>query len=223
MLTDEHALLLSQVASRAEDVLRVTDEDRWPGRELQSLLGYLRAEVLHQAADEEVLLFPAHDAPPGFARLTRDHVRLRAGIDVLDRAAASETTRSPARLAVTVRDVVGQLERHLAAEEEALAAARTPDQTPATVTLTHRSHEWYPLTEGTVIDLDALPPDQVVDAAVDRLLRLRRGEQVELHSGSDPHLVWRRMDDLIPGSYDFAYLQDGPRRWRMQVTRRPAT
>jgi hypothetical protein len=29
------------------------------------------AAVLHQAADEEQLLFSAHDAPPGFARLSR--------------------------------------------------------------------------------------------------------------------------------------------------------
>ena len=58
-------------------------------------------------------------------------------------------------------------------------------------------------------------------AAVDRLLRLRRGEQVELRSGRDPCPVWREMDELGPGRYGFAYLQEGPDRWRMQVTRRP--
>ena len=78
------------------------------------------------------------------------------------------------------------------------------------------------LTEGPVIDLDALPAGQAVDAAVHRLLRLRRGEQVELHASTDPHLVWRQLDVLSPGGYGFAYLQDGPDRWRMQVTRRLA-
>jgi hypothetical protein len=63
-LADEHALLLSQVLIRAEDLLAVTAEDRWPARELQVLVGYLRAEVLGQDADEERLLFPA-GAPPG--------------------------------------------------------------------------------------------------------------------------------------------------------------
>jgi uncharacterized protein (DUF2249 family) len=73
-----------------------------------------------------------------------------------------------------------------------------------------------------VIDLDALPPGQAVDAAVHRLLRLRRGEQVELHASTDPYLVWRQLDVLSPSGYGFAYLQDGPDRWRMQVTRRLA-
>lgn len=45
------------------------------------------AEILRQAAAEEWLLFSAHDAPPGFARLSRGHVRLRANIDVLARSA----------------------------------------------------------------------------------------------------------------------------------------
>jgi uncharacterized protein (DUF2249 family) len=48
------------------------------------------------------------------------------------------------------------------------------------------------------------------------------GEQVELQSGSDPHPVWRRMDRMDPAGYGFLYLQDGPDRWRVQVTRRPA-
>jgi hypothetical protein len=36
-----------------------------------------------------------------------------------------------------------------------------------------------------VVDLDALPREQAVAAAVDRLLRMRRGEQVEVQSGTD--------------------------------------
>jgi uncharacterized protein (DUF2249 family) len=31
-----------------------------------------------------------------------------------------------------------------------------------------------------------------------------------------------QLDVLSPGGYGFAYLQDGPDRWRMQVTRRLA-
>src|SRR6266702_4342666 len=51
--------------------------------------------------------------------------------------------------------------------------------------------EWYPLTEGPVVDLDALPLGQAVAAAVDRLLRMHRGEQLELQSGTDLDQVWR--------------------------------
>ncbi len=220
-LTDEHALLLRQVAIRAEDVLTVIAENRWPTAELQALIGYLRAEVLRQAGDEEWLLFPAHDAPQGFTRLSRDHVRLRANIDVLARSAAERGTCPPAQLAVTTRDLLEQLARHLAAEEALLAAAGSPDEVPATTNLAHRPHEWYPLTEGPVIDLDLLPAGQMADAAVDRLVRLRRGEQVELRSSTDPSQVWQRIDGLAPGGYGFTYLQDGPDQWRVQVIRRP--
>jgi uncharacterized protein (DUF2249 family) len=206
---------------RAEDLLAVTAEDRWPARELQSLLGYLRAEVLGQAADEERLLFPA-GASPGISRLARDHARLRAAIETLERVAAGESTWSPAQLTAATRDLLGQLERHLHAGQALLAAASAPGKVPATTMLGGHPHKWYPLTEGPVIDLDALPAGQTVDAAVDRLLRLRRGEQVELQAGTDPYQVWRQLDLLSPGGYRFVYLQDGPDRWRMHVTRRLA-
>ena len=101
-----------------------------------------------------------------------------------------------------------------------LAAAGRPGAAPGVSA--GRRHEWYPLTEGPVVDLDVLPSGQVADAAVDRLLRLRRGEQVELRSSRDPWPVWQRMNDLYPGRYGFAYLQEGPEGWRVQVTRRAA-
>jgi uncharacterized protein (DUF2249 family) len=49
---------------------------------------------------------------------------------------------------------------------------------------------------------------------------VRRGEQIELRSGTDISPVWREMDQLSPGRYRFAVLQEGPDRWRMQITRR---
>ena len=220
-LAGEHELLLRQVTIRAGDLLAAAAEGRWPVRELQALLGYLRAEVLRHASDEEWLLFPGHDAQPGFARLGRDHARLHAAVDLLARAAAGEGRFSAAQLATATRDLVSQLERHLAVEETLLAAAAAPEKVPATSVIGGRPHEWYPLTEGPVIDLDALPSGQATDAAVDRLLRLGRGEQVELRSASDPCPVWQRMDALLPGRYGFAYLKNGPGRWRVQVTRRP--
>lgn len=219
-LADQHALLLRQVATRAEDLLAVTAEDRWPARELQALVGYLRAEVVGQAADEERLLFPA-GASPGISRLARDHARLRAAIETLESVAAGESTWSPAELAAATRDLLHQLERHLHAGQALLAAADAPGKVPATTILGGHPHAWYPLTEGPVIDLDALPAGQAVDAVVRRLLRLRRGEQVELHAGTDPHLVWRQLDVLSPGGYSFAYLQDGPDLWRVRITCRP--
>lgn len=221
-LTDEHALLLGQVAARAEDVVAVAARDRWPRRQLQALLDYVRAEVLQQVADEERLLFPARQGP-GFARLRHEHMRVRRVADALAEAAHDEAGWTTSRLAAVSQDLVTTLERHLAAEDALLTTPRTHHPAPATAVLTGRSHEWYPLTEGTVIDLDALPAGQAIDAAAERLLRLRAGEHVELRASHDLMDVWRRMDRSDPGGYGFVQLQEGPRRWAMRVTRRHAT
>ncbi len=220
-LAEEHVLLLWQVTASAEKLLTAIEHGRWPGAELAALAGYAQAEVLRQVSDEEALLFPAVPAQTA-AGLARDHVRLRAAAELLTRVAAGEQPMSPAQLAATVRDFVVQLERHLRNEDDLLAPGRAPQDVPGTVHLGGHPHEWYPLTEGPVVDLDALPPGQAVAAAVDRLLRMRRGEQVELQSGTDLNPVWREMTKLSPDGYRFAVLQDGPARWRMQATRRPA-
>jgi uncharacterized protein (DUF2249 family) len=218
-LAEEHALLRKQVAVRAGDVLTAIDGGRWPAQELRALVGYLRAEVLRQAADQE-WLFPAHQPGEDFARLVRDHVRLRAATEVLEQAASGEGTSSLAQLAAATRDLLAQLEHHLAAEEQVLTAGRPG--TPPGVSPAGRRHEWYPLTEGPVVDLDVLPSGQAAGAAVDRLLRLRPREQVELRSSRDPWPIWQQMNDLYPDRYGFVYLQEGPERWRVQVTCRAA-
>jgi uncharacterized protein (DUF2249 family) len=178
--------------------------------------------VLRQVSDEETLLFPAAPARE-VAGLARDHARLRSAAELLARAAAGERPMSAGQVAIAARDFVVQLERHLLAEEDLLASGRAAQGgVPGTAALGGHRHEWYPLTEGPVVDLDALPQDQAVAAAVDRLLRMRRGEQVELQSGTDLDPVWRQVSGLIPDGYRFTALQDGPPRWRMQVTRRQA-
>ena len=117
------------------------------------------------------------------------------------------------------RDFPGQPGRHLGAEEALVAAPDMPGRVPATLAPAGCPHGWYPLTEGPVIDLDVLPAGQAVDAAVDRLLRLSRGEHVELRSRSDPYWLWRQVAEFAPGGYSLVYLQEGPERWAVEVTR----
>ena len=218
-LAEEHVLLLWQVTARAEELLTAAAEGRWPAAELSALAGYARAEVLRQASDEEALLFPT-TAARKLSGLARDHARLRSAADVLARAAAGEQPMSAGQVAVAVRDFVAQLERHLQAEDNLLASGRAaPGMLGTTARGGHR-HDWYPLTEGPVVNLDALPPRQAGAAAVDRLLRMRRGEEVELQSGTDLEPVWREINELSPGGYRFTVVQDGPPQWRMRVTRR---
>lgn len=220
-LAEEHMLLLWQVTARAEELTAAIADGGWPGTELAALAGYAQAEVLRQVSAEEALLFPEAPARE-VAGLARDHARLRSAADLLARAAAGEQPMSPAQVDTAARDFVTQLERHLRSEEDLLASRHPAERVPATVTLSGHRHEWYPLTEGPVVDLDALPRDQAVAAAVDRLLRMRHGEQAELQSSRDLEPVWREISQLTPGGYQFTAVQDGPPRWRMQVTRRQA-
>jgi uncharacterized protein (DUF2249 family) len=220
-LAQEHVLLMREVSARAEALLREADEGRWPALELRELVDYLHLEVLQQVVDEEWLLFrSASHAPDELARLRHDHLELRLAIDVLAQAAAGGSTLRPQQLAVTTRDLLARLEAHLAAEEKVLALAGEAPR--ATTSLGSRPHEWYALTKGPVIDLDALPAGPGLDAVFDRLLRMKPGERVELRAGVDPGPIWQRLSRANPGGYGIALLQGGLSRWRIEITRRPA-
>jgi len=120
-LSDEHGLLLRQVAARAEELLAVTCGGGWPGRELDDLLAYLREEVLRQAYDEERLLFPSHASSPALERLGRDHTVLHLLTDTLAATASGRGPQVPAELAAPIEDLLAHLERHLSDEEALLA------------------------------------------------------------------------------------------------------
>jgi uncharacterized protein (DUF2249 family) len=220
-LADEHKLLLREVSARAEVLLREADEDRRPTEQLRELVDYLQLEVLQQVVDVEWLLFrSAYHAPDDLARLRREHLELRLAIDLLAQAAAGGSKLTPQRLAATTRDLLARLEQHLAAEEVVLAVAGEAPR--ATTSLGSRPHEWYSLTQGPVIDLDALPGGRGFDAVLDRLLRMKPGERVELRAGIDLGPMWQRLSRVDPDGYGIALLENGPTQWRIEVTRRPA-
>lgn len=128
--TDEHDHLLGEVAQRVDAILLVTGRDRWPAPELDSLVRYLREQVLPHAEREERQSWSAHVSPSQRVRLGRDHDRLRAATAVLSRSDAGEGNRSPAQLAATARSLLIQLRRHLAVEAQALAKTTTSTKTP---------------------------------------------------------------------------------------------
>lgn len=217
-LSDEHVLLLAEVTSRSAALLVQTDQDRWPQRELHVLLDYLHLEVLRQIVDEEWLLFrDYHDDPQDLDQLCRDHLELRRMIETLADVAGAAGPHVPAELAATTRNLVAKLGAHIAAEEQVLGgdldvpSPSGPGRIP---------HAWYALTDGPLLDLDELRGPQGVDAALGRLLRLHRGGQVDLQASTDPLPIWRRLAAADPHGYGFDYLQQGPPRWRVRVTRR---
>jgi uncharacterized protein (DUF2249 family) len=220
-LAEEHAQLLSEVSARADVLVREAAEDRWPILPLRELVDYLHLEVLQQVVDEEWLLFrSAYHAPEELAQLRREHLELRLAIDVLAQAAAGGGDLSPQQLAAITQDLLVWLQKHLAAEEKLLAVAGEPP--PATTSLGGHPHEWYALTRGPVIDLDALPSGPGFDAVLERLVRMKPGETVELRAGIDLGPLWQRLCRAAPGGYGVALLQNGPTHWRVEITCRPA-
>lgn len=221
-LREEHVLLMQEVTRRADMVLREADEGRSAEAQLRELLNYLHLEVLRQVSDTEWLLFrAAHRAANELARLRRDHLELRISIDALTQAAAlasSDHGPSPMRMAAAIRDLLEQLQEHFTAEQRLLSTG--DDTVPSTASLGSQPHDWYTLTERPVIDLDHLPGEHGIDAALGRLLRLAPHEQVVICSGSDPSPLWRRLSRADPGGYGLTYLERGPDRWRLEIVRR---
>lgn len=215
---DEDASILWQATARGDALMRDLARGRDIRADVEALLGYLREVVLMRIADEDRHALPvlrrAHPDAPELAALQRQHLQLRSDIDDLASAAQGHIARE--ELAGVIRRLVNHLETHLTSEAAVL----------------HRSHDiaanermwvaashWYPLIEGPVIEMDRLREDQAESAVLNRLTRLRPGEQVELRSGRDPHGVWIRLQQRDPGAHDWQATQDGA-SWSVTVRRR---
>jgi uncharacterized protein (DUF2249 family) len=222
-LAAEHADLLRNVVARADDVLATAATSRWPERELADLIDYLRSELITQTRIEEQLLFAnaEHSSSEAMSRLARDHVRLRYALEALTDFAGHRGRRDAQSLAATVRGLVTQLSEHLRQEREVLSrhAGDTAWQ-QAMDAMDHRPHAWYPLTHAPVINLDAFPSGQALEAVSPRVQQLHPGDQLELTGSADPKLLCSRL--LRDQDIAVNYLVDGPQAWHVTVTRRTA-
>jgi uncharacterized protein (DUF2249 family) len=221
-LAAEHADLLRNVVSRADDVLAGAATSRWPERELADLVDYLRSELITQTRIEEQLLFvnAEHAFSEAMSRLARDHARLRYALEALVAFAGGHGRRDAQSLAATVRGLVTELSEHLRQEREVLSrqASDTAWQ-QAMNAMDHHPHAWYPLTHAPVINLDAFPKGQALEAVAQRVQQLHPDDQLELRGSADPTMLC----NLLLRDKDIAvcYLVDGPQVWRVTVTRRP--
>lgn len=225
-LANEDIELLWQAIARAEALLEDLIADQPASADIAALLGYLYEVVLARASEEERQLLPVlRDGGPATGadagRLERDHLLLRDDVDDLAEAAALYGKSAPDQLAAIVRRLIVRLDEHLRAE--AAAWAKLPGSyQPGTARWVEFAH-WYPLTEGPLIDLDQLPPDQVDSAVLNRLTHLRPGELVELHSGiSHPRRLLARLRRRAPHDYSWSERHDDRDGWLVAIKRRTA-
>jgi uncharacterized protein (DUF2249 family) len=83
-----------------------------------------------------------------------------------------------------------------------------------------RCHLWFPLTEGPELDLDVLPREFAHRAALERFSRLRPGQHLLMRSSCEVESLWTVLASAQPGEFRWAYLEEGPERWCVEVTRR---
>lgn len=219
---DEDAQLLWQAAVRAETLLDDLAAGRSSAPALAALLGYLREVVLTRIAEEEGLLVLASGqagaSHPDIDRVRDEHLLLRDNIDDLAAAADGHSPHDPGGLAEVTRRLISGLEEHL--RHEAAALAESPSGQQGSASSWAAAAHWYPLTEGPLIDLDQLHPDQAEDAVLNRLANLLPDESVELRGHDDPHHLWQRLQLRCPGSHGWRPRRDEHDGWIVSVTRR---
>ncbi|CCG05675.1 hemerythrin domain-containing protein [Blastococcus saxobsidens] len=222
LLVDEHAVVLQQVKARMDPILGALGDGHWPRTELQDLLDYLRYELLDQTVHEERLLFPL--AAGGFRnaeieQLVDDHVALRDAADrLVEEVAAGPEERDSDELATFLRHLHNLLDAHLVREERMLAAV-TLEGVEGRRRPTW-SRDWYPLTQGPVLDLDVLPEQHAARVAMQRLARLSEGEVVEVSSSRALTVLRASVANRWAADYGWTCLEEGPNRWRAEITRR---
>ncbi len=222
--SDEDAELLWQATGRAEALLDDLAAGRPHADELRALLTYLRDVVLARISEEERQVFTSLrqvDAEhPDIELLHQDHLQLREDIEGLAAAAGAHGSRDPDQLSAMVRQLITRLEGHLRSEAATLANLLSGGYAAGRSGWANTEH-WYLLTEGPVIDLDRLRPEQAEDAVLNRLTHLRAGERVELRCEDNPERLRYRLQRRAPGDYSWSERHD-PGEWTVSVTRRQA-
>lgn len=214
-LGEAHAFLLAGAVARAADLTAALDADEWPRREFDTLVNFLRASLLRQASDEEVGLFPADPYRTPFAGVAADHARLRDLIGELGEV--GREGGEPARVRELVAALLATLRRHVQGEEELIRAGAGP--TPHGEAGAGPGEEEAPV----VLRLEGPPRPAAVQACIERVLRLRRGQTAEIHA-TDPHSLdavrrWMRAFDST--GYGAMVTTAGDGRTVLQITRRP--
>lgn len=215
---EEDSRLLWQATARADEVMRDLARGKDTHADIEALLGFLREVLLARVTDEDRHVLPTLRRAPGahldLDQLEQQHLRLRSDID--DLAAAAQGHDGREREASIIRGLVHHLESHLAAEAVLLHRNHVGSDDAPWLAANH----WFPLVEGPVIAMDRLREEQAESAILNRLTRLRVGEQIELRGHRDPHPIWLRLQDRDPGGHSWEATQDAEGEWSVIASRR---
>lgn len=208
-IRDEHSVLLWQACAYADDLREATATGRVTAAH-DAMMEFLHHRLLPYLGYEERELPPARLRDDQLHRLlVADHERLRADVQTIE---ASRTSRV---LLLAVDALLDRLDRHLLREESWLT-------NPSGQSVRSEPHDWaLPLLFTDVLDLETLPPIYRDALIRRRLAWMRPGDAVLLQAGHDLHELWRRLHACSPNSHSWVYVQEGPDRWQVRVTRRP--
>lgn len=74
----------------------------------------------------------------------------------------------------------------------------------------------------TTIDVRSITPRERHPLVFSTLGGLLPGAALELVNDHDPQPLYHQLQAQAPGSFEWAYLEQGPDTWRVQITRREA-
>ena len=220
-LADEHEDLLTGVQRRVDAVVAVIDARSWPHSELATLTGFLRATLLRQVSDEEHLLYPHNATAAPFAELGAAHARLYELTHQLEEI--RERGCPLPQLRALVDELLATLRRHLAEEEAVLTAlAGTDLDIPSAATLSDQHQHWPACADDgpLVIQFDALPTRMASRICLERLLRLRPGDQAVIYSRdrTNLHDVCAWLHEFDAARFGFAISTDRHGSTRLEVS-----
>jgi uncharacterized protein (DUF2249 family) len=224
---DADALVLWQVAARAEALLEALASGTPSQPPLQGLLGYLRNVVLTRITEEETALFeanrafrhlPAAGSGDAFSQQTRrgdptgyevsvndilraqaEHLLLRGDIEDLAEAAAAGTGIVDARERKSLTQVVGRLVSRLEAHLLTELVTLTNVDASAAVQTWPSVMGWYPCTESSCIDLSTVPREDAERAVLSRVSTMQVGERLDVTGDRDMEQFGRSLQHARPG------------------------
>jgi uncharacterized protein (DUF2249 family) len=69
------------------------------------------------------------------------------------------------------------------------------------------------------IDVQSLPPHERHSTIFATFDQLATGQALELVNNHDPRPLFAQFQNHVPGQFDWTYLEQGPRTWRVAIQR----